>query len=215
MEAAQTPPPPTPPPGEPPGALDHAAVAAAYPARADITWQEEYTRFMPLVKWLLAIPHYVVLIVLLIGAFFALLFSAFAILFTRRYPRGLFDYVLGVYRWGWRVASYVLLMNDRYPPFTLADDPSYPARVDIDYPEEVDRWRPFVQWFLAIPYLVVASVLQNLAHFLVIFAFFTILFTKKFPRGMFDLLLVAMRFNLRGNAYAHFMSTRYPPFVWA
>jgi Domain of unknown function (DUF4389) len=208
MEASQ---PPTPPPSD----FDHAAVAAAYPARADIPWQEEYNRWLPLVKWLLAIPHYIVLIVLVFGAFFALLIAAFAILFTRRYPRGLFDYMLGLYRWGWRVASYVLLMNDRYPPFTLADDPSYPARVEIEYPEEVDRWRPFVQWFLAIPYLALASVLQNLAHLLVLFAFFTILFTKKFPRGMFDLLLVAMRFNLRGNAYAHFMTTRYPPFVWA
>ena len=200
---------------EPPPEFDHAAVAAGYPARADIAWQDEYNRWLPLVKWLLAIPHYIVLAVLLIGAAFALLFAAFAILFTRRYPRGLFDYVLGVYRWGWRVASYVLLMNDRYPPFALADDPSYPARVEIEYPEEVDRWRPFVQWFLAIPYLLIAGVLQNLAHFLVIFAFFTILFTKRFPHGMFDLLLVAMRFNLRGNAYAHFMVTRYPPFVWA
>jgi hypothetical protein len=106
-------------------------------------------------------------------------------------------------------------MNDRYPPFALSEDPDYPAHLEIGYPEEVDRWRPFVQWFLAIPYLLVSNVLQSLAQLLVLFAFFTILFTKRFPRGMFDLLLVAMRWNVRGNAYAHFMVTRYPPFVWA
>ena len=194
---------------------DPQAEAAAYPVAADVAHAEEYARLMPLVKWLLAIPHYLVLLLLGIGAYFAILFAALAILFTRRYPRGVFDFVLGVYRWGWRVASYVLLMNDRYPPFTLADVPDYPARLEIGYPEEVDRWRPFVQWFLAIPFLLLASVLQSLAQLLVVFAFFTILFTKRFPRGMFELLLVAMRWNVRANAYAHFMVTRYPPFVWA
>lgn len=197
------------------GGFDHQAEAAAYPVHADAAWQEEYSRFLPLVKWLLAIPHFLVLIVLGIGAMFAILFAAIAILLTRRYPRGLFDYVVGVYRWGWRLGAYLLLISDRYPPFSLADDPDYPARLEIAYPEEVDRWRPFVQWLLAIPFLLIASVLQNLAHLLVLFAFFTILFTKRFPRGMFDLLLVAMRWSVRGNAYAHFMVTRYPPFVWA
>jgi hypothetical protein len=198
-----------------PDEFDPHAIAAAYPVQASIEWQPEYARWMPLVKWLLSIPHLIVLLFLAIGAVFAVFIAAFAVLFTRRYPRGLFDYVLGVYRWGWRVSAYLLLMNDRYPPFSLSPDPDFPADLEIAYPEEIDRWRPFVQWFLAIPFLILASVLQNLAHFLVIFAFFTILFTKKFPRGMFELLLTAMRWTVRGNAYAHFMVTRYPPFVWA
>lgn len=195
--------------------FDPQAIAAAYPVSTEIDWQPEYSRWLPLVKWLLAIPHLFVLVFLAIAGLFAGWIAAFAILFTRRYPHGLFEFVLGIYRWSWRVASYLLLMNDRYPPFSLGDDPDYPARLAIDYPEEVDRWRPFVQWILAFPFLLLASVLQNLAHFLVIFAFFTILFTRKFPRGMFELLLVAMRWTVRGNAYAHFLVTRYPPFVWA
>ncbi len=202
-------------PAPAPDEFDPKAIAAAYPVQADVAWQEEYARWMPLVKWFLAIPHFIVLFFLAIGTVFAIFIAAFAILFTRRYPRGLFDFVLGVYRWGWRVSSYVLLMNDRYPPFSLEADGDYPADLEISYPEEVDRWRPFVQWLLAIPFLILASVLQNLAHFLVIFAFFTILFTKQFPRGLFELLLTAMRWTVRGNAYAHFMVTRYPPFVWA
>jgi Domain of unknown function (DUF4389) len=75
---------------------------------------------MPLVKWLLAIPHYIVLFFLHIGAFFAVVFAWFAILFTGRYPRGLFDYVEGVIRWNNRVTAYAyLLVTDKYPPFRL------------------------------------------------------------------------------------------------
>src|SRR4051794_21513388 len=88
-EPPAPPPPPPPPPGPP-----APASAADYPLQADVVRQEEYSRFMPLVKWLLAIPHYLVLIVLGIGALFAILFSWFAVLFTGRYPRGLFDFVV-------------------------------------------------------------------------------------------------------------------------
>ena len=80
----------------------------------------DLNRWLPLVKWLLAIPHYFVLAVLGIGVFFAVVIAWFAILFTGRYPRGLFDYVEGVYRWGNRVSAYaILLVTDEYPPFTL------------------------------------------------------------------------------------------------
>ena len=207
----ETPAPP-PPTARPPAVTE---AAADYPLRLDIEPQEEYARFMPLVKWLLAIPHYIVLILLAIGAFFAILISWFAVVFTRRYPRGLFDYVVGVYRWATRVNAYVFLMTDRYPPFTLQDDPDYPAHFEIEYPEEgVDRWRPFLAWLLAIPYLFAATILVYLAQIIVFFAFFTILFTKRFPEGMFKIVLIALRWQARGNAYAYWMTTRYPPFVW-
>ena len=82
--------------------------------------KQDLNQWLPLVKWLLAIPHYIVLIALAIGAFFAVIFAWFAILFTGRYPRGLFDYVVGVARWGLRVQAYAfLLVTDRYPPFSL------------------------------------------------------------------------------------------------
>lgn len=82
--------------------------------------QKDLNRFLPLVKWLLAIPHYIVLAVLAIGAIFAIFFSWFAILFTGRYPRSFFDYVVGVARWGLRVQAYaMLLVTDDYPPFSL------------------------------------------------------------------------------------------------
>jgi hypothetical protein len=82
--------------------------------------EQDLNRWLPLVKWLLAIPHYIVLAVLAVGAIFAILIAWFAVLFTGRYPRGLFDYVVGVGRWGLRVQAYAyLLVTDRYPPFSL------------------------------------------------------------------------------------------------
>ena len=82
--------------------------------------ETDLARGMPLVKWFLAIPHYIVLFFLYIGAFFALIFAWFAILFTGRYPRGVFNYVMGVHRWALRVAAYAfILVTDKYPPFSL------------------------------------------------------------------------------------------------
>ena len=80
----------------------------------------DLNRWLPLVKWLLAIPHYIVFVFLAIGAFFAVFIAWFAVLFTGRYPQGLFDYVVGVARWGLRIQAYaILLVTDRYPPFSL------------------------------------------------------------------------------------------------
>ena len=84
----------------------------------------------------------------------------------------------------------------------------------IDYPERVDRWRPLVHWLLIIPYALVAGILLYLAELMVFFAFFTILFTKTFPEGLFRLALIPLRWAARANAYRDWLVTRYPPFVW-
>jgi hypothetical protein len=201
--------PPPPPPAQPP------AGAGDYPVQLHATRQEEYNRFLPLVKWLLAIPHYIVLLFLIIGAAVAVLISFFAVLFTRNYPRGLFDYVLGVARWAWRVNAYVYLLVDPYPPFSLGEEPDYPARLSIAYPENgIDRWRPLVQWLLAIPYLIVAGILSYVAAIVAFIGIFVILFTKNLPEGMFKLILNPMRWQARGSAYELWMVDKYPPFEW-
>jgi hypothetical protein len=201
------PPPPTPPPAGAPPSGD-------YPVRLEADREPEYNRFLPLVKWLLAFPHYLALIVVGIAAFFVVLISFFAVLITGRYPRGMWDFVTGVHRWGMRVAGYVLLLTDRYPPFSLEDDPSYPVRVEWDYPETVDRWRPLVHWLLIIPYALVAGVLFSLAQLVAFIAIFVILFTKDLPDGMFRLIVNPMRWQVRANSYYTWLVTRYPPFEW-
>jgi hypothetical protein len=185
-----------------------------HPAQLEIAYPSDLNRWLPLVKWLLAFPHYFALIALAIAAFFVGVYAFFAVLFTGRWPRGAFDFVVGVFRWAFRVVAYVHLMTDVYPPFTLDDDPAYPVRLGIEYPEHIANWRPLVQWLLAIPYLFVASIFYWITGVLTIIAFFTILFTKQVPRGIFDAMLPGLRWNIRGNAYAYFTTDRYPPFVW-
>ena len=100
---------------------DETTVAAApeYPLRYDVDYPEELSRWLIFVKWLLAIPHYIVLLFLLIAVYFAYIIAWFAILFTKRYPQGLFDFVVNVNRWNYRVGAYTALLRDEYPPFSL------------------------------------------------------------------------------------------------
>jgi hypothetical protein len=186
-----------------------------YPVQLDAERQETYNRFLPLVKWLLALPHYIVLLFLVIGVFFAKIVAFFAVLFTGRYPEGIFSFVTGVLRWGWNVTAYVYLLTDRYPPFSLDPDPTYPVRFEITYPADgVDNWRPLVHWLLIIPYAIVAGVLTTVAEIVAVIGVFVILFTEKLPEGIFKLILIPYRWQFRGMAYALFMVTKYPPFEW-
>jgi Domain of unknown function (DUF4389) len=188
--------------------------APPYPAGFEITYPTELNRWLPLVKWLLVLPHAFVLFFVGIAAFFVAIFAFFAVLFTGRWPRGAFDFMVGTFRWAFRVAAYFHLMTDAYPPFSLADDPDYPVRLTVDYPERIANWRPLVQWLLAIPYLFVAGILYWLTGILTIAAFFTILFTKQIPRDLFELMVPGFRWNVRGNTYAYFETDRYPPLAW-
>jgi hypothetical protein len=185
-----------------------------YPVRLEIAYPQELNRWLPLVKWLLAIPHYFVLFFVFIGVFFVAIWAFFAVLFTGRWPRGAFDYLVGSYRWTTRVIAYTHLMTDAYPPFSLEDDENYPVRLLVAYPEHIANWRPLVQWLLAYPYVLVASVLYWLTAVLTIVAFFTVLFTKRIPRGVFELMVPGLRWIARGNAYTYFLTDRYPPWLW-
>jgi hypothetical protein len=196
-----------------PPAAGAMAAGAPYVANADVQRQESYTRFLPLIKWLLVIPHFLVLTVLYIGVFVAWIISFFAVIITGRFPRGLWNFIVGTYRWTWRATAYYLLMTDRYPPFTLDDAPDYPARLDVEYPETVARWRPLVQWILIIPYSIIAYVLGLILYVLIFVAFWAILFTKKFPEGLFDLARGFMQWQFRAGMYGGFLVTRYPPFT--
>lgn len=185
-----------------------------YDAVAEFDRQEEYSRWLPLVKWLLLIPHWIALAFVGIAAFFAIVVAWFAVLITGKYPQGIHRFVTGTYRWGTRASAYAILMTDAYPPFSLEHDDSYPARLDIAYNEPIARWRPLVHWLLVIPYMFVAAVLLMVVYVITIIAFFAILFTKQFPQALFDFNVVALRWQTRANVYSYWMTERYPPWAW-
>ena len=138
--------------------------------------------------------------------------TALMILFLRRYPRWWFDFRREVARFGTRVFAYLALLTDQYP--SIVEEQS--VHLEIDYPDverDLNRWLPLVKWFLAIPHFVVLSILGALALFAVIFAWFAILFTGRYPRGLFDFVVGVMRWGLRVAAYVSLLVTdQYPPF---
>ena len=186
-----------------------------YPVRLDIDYPPRLSRLLIFVKWLLLIPHYIALWLLGIIAWVVILLAFFAVLITGQYPRSLFDFLVGYERWRMRASSYLLLQTDAYPPFALSDDPAYPVRLDVDYPDRVSRWRPFLHWLLAIPALFATFVIGLIAYVAVIIAWFAILITGRYPQSLFDAVTVALRWTVRTTLYTYFAAERYPPFVWA
>jgi Domain of unknown function (DUF4389) len=207
----------------------------SYPLRLSGRQDDNLSRGLWLVKWLLAIPHYIILLFLGIAFFFVTVIAFFAILITGRYPRALFDFNVGVLRWSWRVGyySYSALGTDRYPPFTLART-DYPADLVVDYPERLSRGLVLVKWWLlAIPQYLVLGLIGTgwwlgwwqphragwmieggfgLIGLLVLFAGVALLFRGRYPSGIFDLVLGLNRWVYRVTAYASLMTDRYPPF---
>ncbi len=209
----------------------------AYPVRLEGRLDPQLSRWLWLVKWLLAIPHYIVLFFLWIAFVVLTIVAFFAILFTGRYPRGIFDFNLGVLRWTWRVSyySYAALGTDRYPPFTLDEVPDYPATLDVAYPERLSRGLVLVKWWLlAIPQYILVGIFVGgagsaagraqdwggwrwwyeggLILTLVLFAGIALLFVSRYPRGLFDFVVGLDRWVARVVAYAGLMTDAYPPF---
>jgi hypothetical protein len=203
-----------------------------YPARLEVDYPEEHNRVTTLLRVVLIIPIAIVIGVLTAGAtrtvhdqsgqvvsttsggISAGLFLAtlLMIVFRQRYPRWWFDFALELARFGARVGAYVALLSDQYP--STVEEQS--VHLEIDYPDverDLNRWLPLVKWLLAIPHFVVLIALSVAAFFAVVFAWFAILFTGSYPRGLFDFVVGVGRWWLRVEAYAFLLVTdRYPPF---
>jgi hypothetical protein len=208
----------------------------AYPIQIEGRLDEGLSRWRWLVKWFLAIPHFIVLAVLWIAFTVVNVVAVLpAILVTGRHPRGLFAFKAGVLRWSWRVAfySHSAIGTDRYPPFTLRDVPDYPARLDIAYPQELSRGLALVKWWLlAIPHYLVVAVFAGGAYagfdaagdgsawtsgfgligLLVAIAGVALLFTGHYPKAIFDFVMGMNRWVYRVIAYTSLMTDVYPPF---
>ena len=211
------------------------ATPVAYPVHVDAAVDPRSSRWLWLVKWILVIPHYVVLVPLWLGFMVSSVVAFFAILITGRYPRAIFNYNVGVMRWSWRVTYYAYgaLGTDRYPPFTLAEVEDYPAHLSVDYPAQLSRGLVLVKWLLAIPHYIIVSVFVGgavwgvnrsddwqwnlggsggIVGILVIVAAVILAITGAYPRGLYDVVLGMNRWALRVAGYAALMTDTYPPF---
>jgi hypothetical protein len=211
------------------------ATGAVYPVRVNATLDAPLSRWLWLVKWVLVIPHYVVLAFLWLAFAMLTVVAFFAILVTGTYPRGIFEFNVGVLRWTWRVQYYAIggFGTDKYPPFTLADDPGYPAHLEIDHPAHLSRGLVLVKWWLlAIPQYIIVGVFTGggawalsrlwaghsnwggigLIGLLAPIAAVILLVTGQYPQQLFDFVLGLNRWVLRVAGYAGLMTDTYPPF---
>lgn len=195
------------------------------PVKFSVAYQERLSRGILLLKTFFGaiyagIPHGIILGLYGIAVEIVLIIAWFAILFTGKFPRGMFDFCIAYMRWNLRYNSYMGLFNDNYPPFSGEEIPEYPLTFSIDYPETLSRGKLLLKTFLGWAYvliphgivLAIYSIAVAVVHFI---AWWAILFTAKYPRGMFDFVVNYMRWGLRVFAYIGLFTDVYPPFSGA
>jgi hypothetical protein len=174
------------------------------------------SRRLWLVKWcVLAVPHYPILIGLYLLYPLVTIAAGIAIVFTGRHPRALFDFNVGVLRWSWRLMNYRFPMNctDKYPPFTLASVPDYPADLEVDYPESLTNRTVLLQrWLLGLPQIILCWSLEPFLQALCVVNAVWLLCVGTINQGMFDLLMGIVRWRYRVAVYVSLMRDEYPPF---
>ncbi len=191
---------------------------AVYAARLDIDYPEKLDRLTTFFRVIWIIPIVVVLSLLTatgsgetVGGLFFMA-TMLMIVFRERYPRWWFDFSRQLVRFEARVLAYLVLLTDRFP--STVDEQS--VHLEIDYPDaerDLNRWLPLVKWLLAIPHYIVLAVLAVIAIFVVVIAWFAILFTGRYPQALFDYVVGVGRWGLRVQAYAFLLVTdQYPPF---
>ena len=185
----------------------------SYPVSVEGVYQERVNRFLWLIKWLLVIPHGLVLWVFSLPELVTVPLAWIIIIVTGRYPQSLWTYHAGLLRWNWRYSYYAYGMGatDQYPPFSLSHR-EYPATLEIEYPEQSSRVKALFRWILAIPHWIITYFLGILIGIGVFCALVAVLFTGRYPRVLFDFNLGMNRWHYRVSAYGLLLRDEYPPF---
>ena len=186
-----------------------------------IDYPQELSRGKLLLKtffgWFyVGVPHGIILGILGLISGLMLFLAWWVVLFTGKYPKRMFDFIVNTSRWGMRVSAYLCLMTDVNPPYRF-ENPDSPVKLDIVYPESLSRGklllRLFFGWlYVGVPHGIILGALGALAGVIILICWFIILFTGKFPEGMFNLVVGYIRWALRVSAYTEFLTDDYPPF---
>ena len=210
--AAPTPPPPPPPPPPAP------PVSGGYPVSFTFDTPEKIARWRPLLHWLLAIPHFIVLYVLGIVAGILVIIAWFAGVFAGKIPDGLQKPIAMYVRYNTRVSTYMFFLREEYPPFSFDStfaDPGDDARVRLDVVPAVEgrsRLTIFFRYFMIIPHMIVLFVLFLAAYVVLVLGFFAVLILGRWPAGLGAFMIGLIRWSTRVNAYTYLLTDEYPPF---
>ncbi len=185
----------------------------SYPVSFEADYIEQRSRLSTFFRLILVIPVAIVLYVFAIVASFAIIFAWFAIVITGRYPQGLYNFVADFTRFVARVTAYAVLLTDTYPPFSGADDASYPVRMEFAAPlERYSRLKTLFRLILMIPIAILRYVINLLLEVAAVASWFVIVITGKMPRGLFDMMVLANSYTARSDAYLYLLTETYPPF---
>jgi hypothetical protein len=187
---------------------------STYPVTFEADYVERRSRLTTFLRLLLAIPHYLVLAVYGIGVFFAVIVAWFVLLFTGRWPQGLYDFTAGFMRWYTRVSAYTWLLVDPYPPFSSGDEPSYPVRLNVGPPlPEYNRLKVLLRIFYVIPAYLITYVMSIVVELAGIASWLVIVVTGKQPKGLQDVIGLCVSYTARAYALFMLLTETYPPFA--
>jgi hypothetical protein len=204
---------PTAPP--PADAQPPAAPTGDFPVRLEFEYPTQPSK-LTFVKWILAFPQFIVLGFVGIAAYFMFIYAWLSVLITERYPRNAYDFLVGTARWATRVNAYIFFIAEEYPPFSMDEISTYPARFEPPpFPGEQMPRAAALQPLKGIPAWIFAAIVVYIGELVAFVAGFMIIFTGEYPRGMYDIVVSTLRTQARALVYVGMMTDQYPPFELA
>lgn len=186
--------------------------SVGYPVVFEVDVPERMSRWLWLVKVLLLIPHLIPLWIMSVVVALSIVVTWVAIILTGKHPRGLFNFNVGFSRWNARVGGYGGLLTDKYPPFSRGEEPGYPVRLKVEYPQKSSRLSALFRWLLVVPHWIAVGVLGIVFYVLLIVQVLVLIITGKPHTGVFRMMVGIYRWDMRVVQYAYLSTDRYPPF---